>query len=364
MSTTNEAQAALNWLPVSVCWFDEDLNFMGANLKFLQTFNLKEEQEIIGEHFSQVFDSYGFMSTIGQFMKSTEASGEFQQAILVNRKQIHFKFTFQKCHTSERMILLTLEDITPQVEKNQEIEILKSKLAEASRMAVLGEMTSGIGHEINNPLTIILSQVDMLRSMVRKSLSLEGKQDLLNRLDKIASTSYRIEKIVRGLKMYGRDSSQDPFQSTLVTNLVSDSLELCSEKLREHEIHLIVDDFDPHLQIDCRPGQISQILLNLIGNSKDAIVGLDERWIRLEIKDAGDVVRFALIDSGHGIPASISHKLTESFFTTKENGKGTGLGLSISKKIVESHFGQIYVDNECPNTKFVFEVPKGLAAVA
>ncbi len=363
MSTTNEAQAALNWLPVAVCWFDEDLNFMGANLKFLQTFNLSEDQ-LIGEHFSQVFDSYGFMSTIGHFIKSTEASGEFHQPLLLNRKQLHFKFTFQKCQTSERMILLTLEDITAVVEKNQEIETLKNKMTEASRMAVLGEMTSGIGHEINNPLTIILSQVDMLRSVIKRSLSIENKPELLNRLDKISSTSFRIEKIVRGLKMYGRDSSQDPFQSTLVTNLISDSLELCSEKLREHEIHLIVDDFDPNLQIDCRPGQISQILLNLIGNSKDAVAGLDERWIRLQIKDAGDVVRFALIDSGKGIPTSISSKLTDSFFTTKETGKGTGLGLSISKKIIESHFGQIYVDNECPNTKFVFEVPKGLAAVA
>jgi len=363
MSTTNEAQAALNWLPVSVCWFDEDLNFMGANLKFLQTFNVKED-ELIGEHFSQIFDSYGFMSTIAQFMKSMEASGDYHETLLLNRKQTHFKFTLQKCHTSERMILLTLEDITPVIERNQEIETLKTKLAEASRMAVLGEMTSGIGHEINNPLTIILSQAEMLRSMIRKSLSIEAKQDLLTRLDKITSTSFRIEKIVRGLKMYGRDSSQDPFQSTLVTNLISDSLELCSEKLREHEIHLIIDDFDPNLQIDCRPGQISQILLNLIGNSKDAISGLDERWIRLEIKDAGDVVRFALIDSGRGIPASITNKLTDSFFTTKETGKGTGLGLSISKKIVESHFGQIYVDSNCPNTKFVFEVPKGLAAVA
>lgn len=361
-TTLTEAQAALSWLPIPVCWFDEDLNFMGANKKFLQTFELDEEK-IIGEHFSEIFDSYGFMSTIGQFARGTEPTGVFQQSLLIQRKLKHFKFTFQKCDAGERMIILTLEDVSSLVEKNQEMESLKAKTAEASRMAILGEMTSGIGHEINNPLTIILAQVDVLRTMVRKSF-MEEKQEILTRLEKISSTSFRIEKIVRGLKMYGRDSSTDPFQSILVTNLISDSLELCAEKLRDHEIHLIVDEFDPNLEIDCRPGQISQVLLNLIGNSKDAIATMDERWIRLQVKDLGDSVRFSLIDSGKGIPEDITDKLTDSFFTTKETGKGTGLGLSISKKIAESHFGQLYLDKNSANTKFVFEVPKGLAAVA
>lgn len=357
-----EAQAALSWLPIPVCWFDEDLNFMGANNKFLQTFELSEDQ-LIGEHFSELFDSYGFMSTIGQFARGIEATGVFQQSLLLKRKLVHFKFTFQKCDSGERMIILTLEDVSALVEKNQEIETLKTKTAEASRMAILGEMTSGIGHEINNPLTVILAQVDILRNKVKKSF-IEDKQEILTRLDKISGTSFRIEKIVRGLKMYGRDSSTDPFQSTLVTNLISDSLELCSEKLRENEIHLIVDEFDPNLEIDCRPGQISQVLLNLIGNSKDAIATMDERWIRLQVKDLGDSIRFSLTDSGKGIPDAITEKLTESFFTTKESGKGTGLGLSISKKIAESHFGQLYLDKNSAHTKFVFEVPKGLAAVA
>lgn len=357
-----EAQAALSWLPIPVCWFDEDLNFMGANKKFLQIFELNEHQ-LIGEHFSELFDSYGFMSTIGQFARGLEPTGVFQQALLLKRKMVHFKFTFQKCDAGERMIILTLEDVTALVEKNQELESLKTKTAEASRMAILGEMTSGIGHEINNPLTIILAQVDVLRNLMKKSF-FEEKQDVLQRLDKIAGTSFRIEKIVRGLKMYGRDSSTDPFQSTLVSSLISDSLELCVEKLRENEIRLIVDDFDPQLEIDCRPGQISQVLLNLIGNSKDAIATMDERWIRLQVKDLGDSVRFSLIDSGKGIPENITDKLTESFFTTKDNGKGTGLGLSISRKIAESHFGQLYLDKNSDHTKFVFEVPKGLAAVA
>lgn len=359
----NEATTALEWLPVPVCWFDEDLNFMGANRKFCELFHLIPEA-LIGEHFSSVFDSYGFMTTLGSFSKSVEGRCEFHQPMLLERKSIHFKFTFQKCHSSERMIVLTLEDITLLVEKNQELEALHAKLAQASRMAVLGEMTAGIGHEINNPLTVILAQVDILSSLIKKSATLENKEDFLHRLEKITHTGRKIDKIVRGLKAYGRDSSNDPFQSTLVSELISSSLELCQEKLQEHNIHFFINDYDPSLEIDCRPGQISQVLLNLIANSKDAVSSLEDKWIRLHIEDLGDSVRFALIDSGKGIPASISHKVTESFFTTKESGKGTGLGLSISKKIAEAHFGQLYLDHNSPHTKFVFEVPKGLAAAA
>jgi signal transduction histidine kinase len=74
----------------------------------------------------------------------------------------------------------------------------------------------------------------------------------------------------------------------------------------------------------------------------------------------GECVRFSLTDSGNGIPVEIANQLTEAFFTTKEAGSGTGLGLSISKTIIDSHFGQLFVDHDCLNTKFVFDIPKGL----
>lgn len=360
----SEAQVALANLPIPVCWFNDDLNFMGANSKFLKIFSLNKEEQIVGGPFTQVFDSYGFISILSSFAKAAEETHEFHHSILLNRKLVHYKFNLQKCTEGERLILLTLEDLTPLFEKNQEIEALKVKTEQASRMAILGEMTSGIGHEINGSLTVILAQTDFLKSLLSKNVSPELKAEFDSRLEKIVKTGRRIEKIVNGLRVYGRDASMDPFQSTLVSDLICDSLVLCADRLKDNQIKLIVDDFDPSLEIDCRPAQISQILLNLIGNSKDAVSTLDERWIRLQVRDLGDTIRFALIDSGKGIPEGISGKLTDSFFTTKESGKGTGLGLSISKKIVESHLGQLYIDKSSPNTKFVFELPKGLAAIS
>jgi PAS domain S-box-containing protein len=349
----------LNYLPMPSAWFDEDLNFIGANKKFYEIFNLTEEQ-VVGEHFSQFFDTYSFMSFMGQFIKSLDDSAHFNQSLLIERKLTHFKFSLQKISSDERMIVMCAEDISALVEKNQEIDALRTKTINSSRMATLGEMTSGIAHEINNPLMIIIAHADNLREKIGGGNPID-QMDAIRRIDKIINTSFRIEKIVKGLKAFARDGAQDPFQSTLISTLINESLELCTEKLKNHQINLIVDHIDPALEVDCRPAQISQILLNLIGNSKDAIQNLDERWIRLQVKDMGDVVRFALIDSGSGIPHEIFTKITEPFFTTKEVGKGTGLGLSISKLIVESHYGQLFIDRDCPNTKFVFDIPKGLS---
>ncbi len=354
---------ALHYLPIPICWFDKNLNFLGTNKKFLQLFLLSENQ-IIGEHISKYFDSYNFMSFMGNFVKDTELSAEYQHSILIERKLVHFKFSLQQITNPDRIILLSAEDITPLIEKNQEIFSLKEKALQSSRMAILGEMTSGIAHEINSPVAVIISHADQIKLRLKRKEHLTDENlDTLRRIERIIKTSYRIEKIVRSIKMISRDGAHDPFQNTLISDLINESIELCSEKLKNNKINLIIDEIEPGLFLDCRPAQISQILLNLIGNSNDAIAQSDEKWIRIQVKDAGDCVRFSLIDSGKGIPAEIATSITESFFTTKEVGSGTGLGLSISKKIVDSHFGQLYIDKDCPNTKFIFDIPKGLSAV-
>jgi signal transduction histidine kinase len=99
-------------------------------------------------------------------------------------------------------------------------------------------------------------------------------------------------------------------------------------------------------------------LLNLIGNSFDAVQELPEKWIKVNICDLGKEVEISVTDSGLGIPEAIREKITQPFFTTKEIGKGTGLGLSISRGIVESHNGRLFVDATCANTRIVVVLPK------
>ena len=111
--------------------------------------------------------------------------------------------------------------------------------------------------------------------------------------------------------------------------------------------------------MDCRPTQISQVLLNLLNNAYDAVIGQPEKRIELHIDDSDDELVLGVSDSGPGIPAEICQKILEPFFTTKPVGQGTGLGLSISKGLVESHGGSIEFESKIGvGTHFSVRLPK------
>ena len=110
-------------------------------------------------------------------------------------------------------------------------------------------------------------------------------------------------------------------------------------------------------EIFCRDTQISQVLLNLLNNSFDAIAGDPEAWVELSVYQKNEYIEISIVDSGKGISPEIQQKIMHPFFTTKEIGKGTGLGLSISKEIVKSHGGKFFVELDSANTKFVIQIP-------
>jgi C4-dicarboxylate-specific signal transduction histidine kinase len=111
--------------------------------------------------------------------------------------------------------------------------------------------------------------------------------------------------------------------------------------------------------IECRLTQLSQVLLNALNNSFDAISNLDDKWIDLSILKENQKYIFRITDSGHGIPVHVQNKVMQPFFTTKDVGKGTGLGLSLSKSIVDAHHGRIYFNFDHPtNTQLVIEIPE------
>ena len=129
------------------------------------------------------------------------------------------------------------------------------------------------------------------------------------------------------------------------------------EKIKIKQIK-IEHNIDPNLQVLVKPTQLSQVFMNLINNSIDAIENLPDPWIKIESEVTPDqyiMIRFT--DSGNGIPHHIVEKIMQPFFTTKEIGKGTGLGLSISKGIIEEHKGQFSYDENALNTTFEIKIP-------
>jgi PAS domain S-box-containing protein len=229
------------------------------------------------------------------------------------------------------------------------------KLVQSAKMASLGEMAGGIAHEINNPLAIIQAKVGQLRREAHQIPV--DPQAIEQGLSKIESTVERVAKIVKGLRSFSRSSEKDPMVSTPVKSIVEDTLELCRERMNVGNVALKVSGALQG-EVECRPSQISQVLLNLLSNAIDAIEPLPEKWIDLKLEFLNDKWRVTVVNSGPPIPPELVNKIMQPFFTTKPVGKGTGLGLSIAKAITEDHKGTLFYDSTAPHPTFTFELPK------
>lgn len=234
----------------------------------------------------------------------------------------------------------------------------KERLVLSSKMSALGEMASGIAHEINTPLAIISMRVDEMNELMEEGQLTDDQ--VKTGLRETKATANRIANIVRGLRMFSQDGQRAEPQMAGVYGVVEDTLSFCTEKFAENGVTLKfkVNASVKDLQFECRPTEISQVLLNLLNNAYDAVSVLSEKWIRIHVDDLGDDIEISVIDSGTGISKEIQENVMKPFYTTKDVGKGTGLGLSISKGIVESHGGTLAIDNESPNTRFKVRLPK------
>lgn len=226
-------------------------------------------------------------------------------------------------------------------------------LNHASKLASLGEMASGIAHEINNPLGIAVGMLQQAIKSIKKINSPE-----LTPIEKIISTTLfsleRITKIVHGMKVISRQTSSDAYELVSLNQIFNNSTIFYQEKLKNRNTELSISPI-PEVNILCNETQISQLVINLIGNSSDAIEQQKERWIRIgfELLEKDKMIKILFTDSGQGIPEEVLSKIMQPFFTTKAPGHGTGLGLTIVNKIVQEHKGKFEYNQESPNTQFV-----------
>ena len=175
---------------------------------------------------------------------------------------------------------------------------------------------------------------------------------------KIEDTSKRIAKTIDGLRAFSRDSHGDPYEKVKVKSIIQKTLVFCEYRFKAHGITLKVEKIDPDLMIECRPVQISQILLNLLSNAYAAVKDAKDPWISIGLKTSANEIILSVTDSGSPIPKKVADKMFQPFFTSKPIGEGTGLGLSISKGFAEMHRGKLIYENNSKHTKFVLTLPK------
>lgn len=309
-------------------------------------------------------DNPEFTDRIKEFVASREKRTQFEADLTAQGQKRCYLVTGIKSFNDETIIsTIDIEDM-----KQIEREMLhqKSQLEHNAKMAALGEMAGGLAHEINNPVAIISGRAQQLILSLNKDAA--TKESLLKGLENINQTSQRINRIVRGLRAFSHDTTHEPFVEANLKQIVEDTLTFCEAKFRNNGIKLTYN-IPEELSLECSPTQISQVLLNALNNSHDAIVDPTEplepvaadsapKWIRIEAALTDDQLRISVSDSGSGIPPHLRDKIMQPFFSTKEVGKGTGLGLSISKGIIESHKGQFYFNYEnAEHTELVVILP-------
>lgn len=239
-----------------------------------------------------------------------------------------------------------------QILKEAEVRmgIERERSLSSAKMASLGEMAGCVALAI---LTLLAGQCADLLNDTKPNV-----EQLKKHVANIEITTKKVAKIVCGLRRFSRDAKNDPSVITKVADIIEETLAFTKQKMTLSGIRLAVVHADPDLSISCREIEISQVILNLLNNSQQAINACQDKWIMIETKAVDNDIEIYVTDSGSGIPEESRDKLFSPFFTTKEAGKGTGLGLSISKRILESHGGSIFVDYAHPHTRFVMRLPK------
>ena len=228
-------------------------------------------------------------------------------------------------------------------------------LVHASQMTALAEMSGGMAHEINNPLAIMLGLAYRLKDTLTSGHSVTASD--IQTIDRIERAGLRISKIIKALRSFSRDSTTDPAKSISVRTIIDDAVELCRHRFARSGIELRIPSLTDDLKIECKPAELTQVLMNLLNNALDATICLDEKWVEIAVEPGETAVQISIMDSGLGIAEETRHKIFQPFFTTKEVGLGTGLGLSISQGIIQAHQGKLFVDPKSRHTRLICSVP-------
>ncbi|KQB99020.1 7TM diverse intracellular signaling domain-containing protein [Pedobacter sp. Hv1] len=318
--------------------------------------------------------SFALADKINFFKKENEvAQAQALNASLENQKLIKEQNIVLEKRVQERTEELQNANSTLNVTLTN-LKDTQSQLVDAEKMAALGQLTAGIAHEINNPINFVTSNIKPLeldikdlKEIITRYEEIDFSKDVKEQMDEIEAFKQQIDlnfvnneitsllsgisegakrtaEIIRSLRNFSRVDETDMkpidlnegLQSTLVLvrNNIPDNL-------------TVVKEFGNLPKVECQPGKINQVFMNLVSNAIQAIKTKenqrDEEFLTIKSWYADQQVKISIKDTGIGMTEEVKHRIFEPFFTTKDIGEGTGLGLSIVFSIIENHKGHIDV---------------------
>jgi C4-dicarboxylate-specific signal transduction histidine kinase len=237
-------------------------------------------------------------------------------------------------------IMGDLRETTAEIQsREQELRDKQEQLVQAAKLATLGELTTGVAHELNNPLNNIGLFVGNAIDLIQ--LELADPDPIVRELRNATQQVGKATEIISHLRTFGRVApvTREPVS---IHQVIERALSLMQEQLRLRDIEVVLDLAGPAL-VMANAIQLEQVFINLLTNARDAMADAPRKIIRISAAVRDAMVHLTFADTGPGIPEGLEQRIFDPFFTTKEVGRGTGLGLSITYGIIKEHEGTIAV---------------------
>jgi len=274
--------------------------------------------------------------------RQTERLDNSRRALLHILQDSHMdKLRLEASRKAMIHIMGDLRETTAEMQRRErELRDKQEQLVQAGKLATLGELTTGVAHELNNPLNniglFVGNAVDLIELAVTEKGQIVG--ELRHAMQQVSKAT----EIISHLRTFGRAApvSREPIS---LRQVIERALSLMREQLRLRDIDVAVDLGPEEPVVLGNAIQLEQVFINLLTNARDAVAEAPRKAIRISGSTGSGAAEVALTDTGHGIPPGLEQRIFDPFFTTKEVGKGTGLGLSITYGIIKEHGGTISV---------------------
>jgi len=327
-------------VPNAVVVVDENLKSIVSN----KAFNRLIQPQIADDlNIDSIFSDEEFLENAMSIIKNEKSTCqfEFRQIICDSEKT----FTAKIVSMGQSKALVMLDDRTRERERQE-------KLYLADRLATVGEMASGIAHELNNPLTSVIALSKLLKDQ-------DLPDDMREDISSINSEAQRAAVIVKNMLTFARKHPA-VMQLTSINKIIEDVVKIRSYEHKINNIKVQTNLSDTLPSIMANYFQIQQVFLNIVLNAEEALheVSSSNRFLTINTEIEDGYIKISIIDTGTGISKENMDRLFDPFFTTKGVGKGTGLGLSICYGIISSHKGRIRAQSEMNRgTTFIIELP-------
>jgi len=253
-------------------------------------------------------------------------------------------------------IMSDLKETTEEVQRREhELREKQEQLVQAGKLATLGELTTGVAHELNNPLNNIGLFIGNVIDLIE--LGEADPQRILHELHSAMQQVHKATEIISHLRTFGRAAtvSREP---VVINQVIQRAISLVHKQLHLRQIEVQLRFPSEDVIVIGNAIQMEQVFINLLTNARDALADVTQKMITITCTVKTDVVNIHFCDTGPGIPAGLEQRIFDPFFTTKEVGAGTGLGLSITYGIIKEHQGSIAVESRPgEGALFIIQLP-------